>query len=411
MKRMRLGLVTIFILVLGNSIGLAQGETCATAITIGSVPYSYSGTTCGSGNDYTIASTVADNPNLCLYPDSPLPGQNDYIEGEDFIFEFTASETNCYNFILDTEDNGAIHVFDSCPDNSLVTCLGFLTNNIGAPISVNVHMESGESVYIVISGMASWCEDFDLTVEGNPISNQPNDFCENAIDLQPTGSNTGATDCGEPEEWAPENYPGVDCAGGIWNSIENGVWFGITIDDTTPQPFSITINNVSCVGGTGTMQMGLWEDIGDCSLSENTFIECSVGIGTVSIGPLDLPLGDYHLFIDGNFGADCTWEFESELLCDLTITASSIDETCSGMMDGEINLVGNGGTPPLSYTIDGNPTTMPVTGLSSGTYTVAVIDDEGCEKDTVIIIDIGPSPTISATPIDESCNGIFLSPV
>ena len=63
-----------------------------------------------------------------------------------------------------------------------------------------------------------------------------------------------------------------------------------------------------------------------------TFLECAVGIGTLTIGSLTLPLGPYHLFIDGQAGSDCTWDFKSELLCDFSISGAHMDESCGGKM-------------------------------------------------------------------------------
>ncbi len=150
----------------------------------------------------------------------------------------------------------------------------------------------------------------------------PNDLCEDAIPLQGLGCNYGATDINEPDGWAPENYGDLfsgyeDCVGGVWTSNENGIWYTFTVDANTPQPITLDILNINCDNtGGGDLQMGIWEDNGACTLGEANFVECAVGTGNVTLGPVNLPPGDYYLYVDGNGGANCEWEFVSdELLC------------------------------------------------------------------------------------------------
>ena len=76
----------------------AQGATCSNPLSFNSVPFSYTGTTCGSGDDYSV------NPNgsnMCTN------SQSNALGGEDFVFAFTPLVTSCYDFTIPT---GAPHL-------------------------------------------------------------------------------------------------------------------------------------------------------------------------------------------------------------------------------------------------------------------------------------------------------------
>ncbi len=64
------------------------------------------------------------------------------------------------------------------------------------------------------------------------------------------------------------------------------------------------------------------------------------------------------------------------------------DAQCHGAADGTITATGTNGTPPYTYSIDGTTfqTSGLFTGLAANTYTLTVMDDNGCTKDTIINI-------------------------
>lgn len=76
----------------------------------------------------------------------------------------------------------------------------------------------------------------------------------------------------------------------------------------------------------------------------------------------------------------------------LNVSAFAIDETYFGACDGEVSANVNGGTPPFSYN--------PLINLCVGSYTLTVIDDNGCTASSQATVS-GPSElevTTSATP-------------
>ncbi len=60
--------------------------------------------------------------------------------------------------------------------------------------------------------------------------------------------------------------------------------------------------------------------------------------------------------------------------------------TCEGMSDGAINIVGTGGTPAYTYSVDGNSfsTNSTIISLQEGRYTVVVKDQNNCEADSLV---------------------------
>ncbi len=91
------------------------------------------------------------------------------------------------------------------------------------------------------------------------------------------------------------------------------------------------------------------------------------------------------------------------LVCTLSagITVTS-NETCTGCADGVLGVSATGGTAPYTYTWSNLSTATSVSGLTSGTYSVCVLDANGCQAcDTASIITLPPNAcqaSYSVTP-------------
>jgi gliding motility-associated-like protein len=94
-------------------------------------------------------------------------------------------------------------------------------------------------------------------------------------------------------------------------------------------------------------------------------------------------------------------------LLTLDILATT-DLLCNGDSDGSIEVLGAGGTPGYTYAIDGGAygAGTVFTGLTAGTYTISVLDDNACET----TLDVGiVEPTVIdviETAEAESCAGL-----
>ncbi len=300
----------------------AQGATCGNPIVIPPNISNYvyaNGTTCGFGNNYSINDDSNVNPNLCLATGIfGGDGQGEYITGEEIIFQFTPTNLGCYTVLLESTDSAAIHILEQCPmDPDNIDCLGFGVVNEGlfggsTTIDITLTFDSNIDYYLVISSDVTvdpCINDFQLTIDLNGTG-VLNDICTNAelLNSPMNGNNSCAT--AEPDAWAPDNYS--SCLNGTWSSNENGVWFTYSINAATVQPVSIFLENVMCDDtGGGDIQLGLWADDGTCTLTSNNFISCDVGLSPI-LGPQNLPIGDYYIFLDGNAGT----------ICDFTLTTS-----------------------------------------------------------------------------------------
>ena len=396
-----------------NILAQQEGANCDNPFVYNSNELTYSGTTCGFGDDIAIGGGTL----------VQFACNNAYIGGEDLVILFTPSETSCYTIELNpdttvTDVGASFAVFGTCPNEitdisqTADNCLGIagVVGNLGGVgnlFTTNNYMEAGTSYYIVVSSYNGLlgnfpCGNFELNVF-IPDAVE-NDFCGNALPLVGTGSNYEATDCGEPDDWAPENVAGVDCTGGAWSSNENGVWY--TFSNDIQQDVNIEIFNIQCENSTSnTLQVGVWSNNNTCDLASENFFGCIVVVGDAILNLPNLPAGDYYLYADGNAGADCTWEFASEeLLCDIeTPIAPLLGTTCvGGDLPNEISVTAADSTIITWY--DSDPTSGNATVLGTGTSlalpdfvnseavatfsfyaTATSIEDETCESDAITI--------------------------
>lgn len=128
----------------------------------------------------------------------------------------------------------------------------------------------------------------------------------------------------------------------------------------------------------------------DCFGSKDGSIEISAFGGTAphtilwNHGPKtwainELQAGTYKAIITDQNGCDKTVEIEVKEPEELIIESPVVRHNGCGEYDeGEIAVVGVGGTPPYSYKWQHGPTSKKVTGLTKGEYTVEVTDNNGC---------------------------------
>ncbi|MFD1061624.1 Ig-like domain-containing protein, partial [Winogradskyella litorisediminis] len=93
----------------------------------------------------------------------------------------------------------------------------------------------------------------------------------------------------------------------------------------------------------------------------------------------------------------------------VSVTATSTDETGPTTNDGTATANPSGGTPGYTYSWNTTPiqTTQTATNLSDGNYTVTVTDLNGCTATTTVSVNDGDCRNLSAvaSSTDVSCNG------
>ena len=146
------------------------GTDCTTPFPVSSIPFSHANTTCGAGNNYNEGNVT------CL---------GRYMNGEDFVFEFTPDTFACFRMTLKDYDGFAgLFVLDGCPSDPGTNCIAYnadtlflndlldlsLKDSIKIP---SVALDSGVTYYILISTdiSSAVCTPFHLGIKATPCCN------------------------------------------------------------------------------------------------------------------------------------------------------------------------------------------------------------------------------------------------
>jgi hypothetical protein len=120
--------------------------------------------------------------------------------------------------------------------------------------------------------------------------------------------------------------------------------------------------------------------------------------------------GTYTVLIDDNVSCSPTYSTTVNIggsLSSMTLSTITNSVSCNGGTNGSATVNVTGGATPYSYTWTPSVSTTSVaTGLSAGTYTVIVKDNNNCTTNTVITITQPPALSLTATQTQSvSCNG------
>ena len=89
----------------------------------------------------------------------------------------------------------------------------------------------------------------------------------------------------------------------------------------------------------------------------------------------------------------------------LTLTSSSTNALCNGSSDGTASSVIAGGTTPYTFNWSNGGNTQNISGLTAGTYTVTVADNNACNITSSVTITEPTALTLTASSTDALCNG------
>lgn len=268
-----------------------QGNTCATAISVPSLPFIQNGyTTCGFGNDYNSAQAC----------------NNFYMNGEDIVFRYTSPGNECIQIkVTNTQLYTGFFVMDGCPDNPATNCIASRTETGGNPILRRIELGDPGDYYIVVaSNPTTPCTQFDLAIDICPplCSRNSNGsdtcFTPTAVTLGPGDTICGFTNLDHTPD-VGANLSNVFCG-----SIENNSWFTFVADSAE---MSFGINTGSCLTGFG-LQAQVFS-------TTNCFNFTPVSLCWNPMVPTDgyiratgLTIGNtYHLMVDGYAGDDCEY--------------------------------------------------------------------------------------------------------
>ncbi|NNM15701.1 MAG: hypothetical protein HKO56_03495, partial [Bacteroidia bacterium] len=149
--------------------------------------------------------------------------------------------------------------------------------------------------------------------------------------------------------------------------------------------------SASAVGGTGSYSY-LWSN-GSTTATNDSLLG-----------------GTYTITITDSLG--CTSECMVVIVEPAPLTvACSIDQeiSCAGANDGAASVIATGGTAPYTYSWSNGMTTASISSLSPNTYTVIVLDSNGCVNTcSVIINDAAPLAPIVAGSNSPLCDNNLL---
>jgi gliding motility-associated-like protein len=174
---------------------------------------------------------------------------------------------------------------------------------------------------------------------------------------------------------------------------------------TISQPSSININstttNASCGNSDGTATISATGGSGTLNYSLNGGPGQTLGSFT------NLAAGNYNIIVTDQSG--CTSSIVASVSNNTAPIISNVNGTpvdCSGNSNGTITINANGGTAPLTYSIDNgtNYQSSPFfTALSGGTYSISVLDANGCLATSNISINEPVALTISTLQTNTTC--------
>ncbi|MBC7451424.1 MAG: T9SS type A sorting domain-containing protein [Cytophagales bacterium] len=177
----------------------------------------------------------------------------------------------------------------------------------------------GDTLYVQITEGNDFNCDFVLKVFFTPLF----DNCSQAVQMeQKVYCNRGGT------LNDPIIKPAAACSTKPPNQnsitkIDSPIWFSFTVSPSDPQPYTISMDNISCVKGKQSLQMMVYTKNCNCSTDLTPcYITCTTTTEPVSSTTLmltpgagnpgnALPPGNYLLAVDGGNGADCQWGFNN----------------------------------------------------------------------------------------------------
>lgn len=122
----------------------------------------------------------------------------------------------------------------------------------------------------------------------------------------------------------------------------------------------------------------------------------------------DLADGEYALLITDGLGCTSSTIFELFEPDSLVLNeVSHIDIACFGMNSGAIHVEASGGMAPYLYSMDGDiyEAVSNFDDLFAGSYTLSVLDANGCEATTLVELIEPDSFVVNITTVNEVCAG------
>jgi len=202
------------------------------------------------------------------------------------------------------------------------------------------------------------------------------------------------------------------CAGSYNVVIMDGNGCTVTGTETITQPTALSYTTVIVTTSCGTNNGSVTVTAAGGSSGVYTYsIDNGVTYQASNFFNL-LPAGAYDICIqDGNGCVFCSVVNVNNDPAQLITSITSTPETCFGSCDGTVNVTVTGGTPAITYGIDGGPLQASniFTGVCAGLHNIETVDASGCTVFGTVTV-AGPGAmafNTTETQVDcfGACNG------
>ena len=172
---------------------------------------------------------------------------------------------------------------------------------------------------------------------------------------------------------------------------------------------SVTPTNATCGNNDGVISISATGGTPPLSYSINNGTTWQSGFVFNNLAP-----GNYYVVVEDDNGCQTVYASNPVVISNSggasIISVTPADATCNNN-NGSITITANGGTPPLSYSINNGTTWQSgfvFNNLAPGNYYVVVEDDNGCQtvyaSNPVVISSSSGASIISVTPVNATCN-------
>lgn len=281
------------------TIGSCSTQLGTGVVSVASLPYSTSGTTCGQANDLTTANVSSSG---CT--------SSSYFTGEDQVFIFTPTTSGYVNINLTSSGSyTGLMLYNTCPllCAGSTGCVASAASSTGNKSLVGC-VAAGTTYYLILDSWAApACNPYSsLTISAPSPSATSNDFCGTPTPLTAGGTFAGNTNTMTADQ--PGNLSSVFCG-----SIENNQWFSFVASAATATFGFTGIGGASCPYGVQGQVFNASMTSTPCAACTNFTSMSSpcYNPGTLANGTLTAtgltPGQTYYLMVDGNAGSQCTF--------------------------------------------------------------------------------------------------------
>ncbi|WP_276132676.1 LamG-like jellyroll fold domain-containing protein [Polluticoccus soli] len=173
---------------------------------------------------------------------------------------------------------------------------------------------------------------------------------------------------------------------------------GFTISEPLLLGATIDVTNVSCYNaGNGHIDLSV---MGGTAPYNYTWSNNATTEDISNLAP-----GNYSVNITDANGCTATTAAMVTQPTSLSVSGTTANANCFAANTGAIDVTVSGGTAPYSYSWSNNTSTQDLSGITAGSYSVAVSDAKGCSANASFTISQPTAFVLTKNVTNVSCNG------